>query len=94
LQHSKRKLELSATYAKDPDALLVAYNLLADPELDCRTKISLNHFPYQSGTRALVDDSWFVVYVVDGDIVRIASMHRQEDIGRIGDIAQTRDRFT
>ena len=72
------------SHLADPDAISVLYSLLADPDVDYRLKFPLADFPYRSGTRALLDDSWHVVYSVEEDrSVKVHLMHRREEIDRL-----------
>ncbi len=48
------------------DAVTVLFSLLFDPAVDDVYKRRLDHFPYRRGTRELSDDSWYVIYSVDG----------------------------
>lgn len=59
-------------------AYVVLFSLLADPEIDNRTKISLDFFPYAPGTRGFGDGDWFIAYSASesGD-VHIHSIHRR-----------------
>ena len=69
----------------DVDALSTLYSLLANPDIDGRVKFSLEGFPYGPGTRALIDDSWHVVYSVDDDRnVHAHTMYTQKEIDDIG----------
>ncbi len=61
----------------------VLFSLLADPDLDGGLKFPIG-FPYRSGTRALKDDSWYVVYSVEEDrSVSVHAMYRREEISRM-----------
>lgn len=68
----------------DPsDAIVTLFSILADPDVDNRTKFDLDYFPYR-GKRQLLDDSWHVVYDVDDDEnVRVYTMRRRSDIDRL-----------
>lgn len=61
------------------DTWLVLFSILFDPEIDQRNKFALNSFPYISA-RVLVDDSWYIVYHVEGNDVVVSSIMLQADL--------------
>ena len=62
------------------------FSLLADPEIDERTKFKLSGFPHaDSTTRALLDDRWYMTYSADNiGNVRVYQVMRRADIDDIG----------
>ena len=67
-------------YLDDPEAISVLFSILADPNVDGRHKFD-EVFPYRPGTRALMDDSWYVVYSVDENgSVTVHRMFRRKQI--------------
>ena len=62
------------------DAIAALFSLLTDPDVDYHIKFPLDErHPYvPTGTRELIDDSWHILYQVDGaGNVFVAYMNRR-----------------
>jgi hypothetical protein len=62
--------------------MIALFSLLADPDVDGRTKFSADYYPYV-GMRELMDDSWYIRYRVDDESnVYVAYMKSRADVDR------------
>ena len=59
--------------------MLALFSLLADPDVDGVTKFCMEHFPYVSGTRMLLDESWYAVYHLVEHGIHISVMRTRTD---------------
>ena len=67
------------------DAAEAMFSLLADPEIDDHIKFKHSGFPHGDSTRALLDDSWYMVYSVDNiGNVMVYQIRRRADIDHMG----------